>query len=137
MVVADVMTPDPVTLPPETPVAEAARLMRDEAIGDVIVGSGGTVVGILTDRDIVVRGLAEESDVGSLTVGELCTPLTVTVAPSDSVEEAMAVMERHAVRRLPVVASEELVGVLSLGDLALERNPSSTLREISEAPPTA
>lgn len=137
MVVADVMTPDPVTLPPETPVAEAARLMRDEAIGDVIVGSGGTVVGILTDRDIVVRGLAEESDVGSLTVGELCTPLTVTVAPSDSVEEAMAVMERHAVRRLPVVASEELVGILSLGDLALERNPSSTLREISEAPPTA
>lgn len=137
MVVADVMTPDPVTLSPDTPIAEAARLMRDEAIGDVIVGSGGTVVGILTDRDIVVRGLAEESDVGSLTVGELCTPLTVTVAPSDSVEEAMAVMERHAVRRLPVVASEELVGVLSLGDLALERNPSSTLREISEAPPTA
>lgn len=137
MVVADVMTPDPVTLSPDTPIAEAARLMRDEAIGDVIVGSGGTVVGILTDRDIVVRGLAEESDVGSLTVGEICTPLTVTVAPSDSVEEAMAVMERHAVRRLPVVASEELVGVLSLGDLALERNPSSTLREISEAPPTA
>lgn len=137
MVVADVMTPNPVTLAPDTPVLEAARFMRDEAIGDVLVGSGGTVVGILTDRDIVVRGLAEEGDVGPLTVGELCTPLTVTVAPSDSIEEAMALMERHAVRRLPVVAQEEIVGVLSLGDLALVRDPASVLGQISEAPPTA
>ncbi len=110
---------------------------KQKAIGDVLVGSGGTVVGILTDRDIVVRGLAEDEDVGSLTVGELCTPLTVTVAPSDSIEEAMALMERHAIRRLPVVAQEEIVGVLSLGDLALERDPASVLGQISEAPPTA
>lgn len=137
MVVADVMSPDPVTLAPDTPVSVAARFMRDEAIGNVLVGSGSTDVGVLTDRDIVVRGLAEESDVGSLTVGELCTPLTVTVAPSDSIEEAVALMERHAVRRLPVVSGEEIVGVVSLGDLALERDPESALGQISEAPPTA
>lgn len=137
MRVEDVMTPQPVTLPPDASVVEAARSMRDEAIGDVLVGSEDSVVGILTDRDIVIRGLAEESDVASLTVGELCTPSTVTVGPDDSVDEARALMEHHAIRRLPVVAHEEIVGVLSIGDLARERDPESLLGEISEASPTA
>jgi len=136
MRVEQVMTTDPITVAPDVPLREAARLMRDNAIGDVLVASGRDLVGILTDRDIVVRGLAEEDDPSRMTAGEVCTPVTVTVAPGDPVEASATLMQRHAVRRLPVVSDGRLVGVVSLGDLAAERDPDSVLGGISEAPPS-
>lgn len=135
--VRDVMTPDPVTVSSSASLHEAARLMRDNDIGDVVVMDDGTPVGILTDRDIVVRGLADTSDIEALTVGEMCSADIVTVSPDQPVAESAELMSRHAVRRLLVVEDRALVGVVSLGDVAIERDPGSVLGEISAAPPDA
>lgn len=135
--VRDVMTPDPVTVSSSASLHEAARLMRDNDIGDVVVVDDGTPVGILTDRDIVVRGLADTSDIEALTVGEMCSADIVTVSPDQPVAESAELMSRHAVRRLLVVEDRALVGVVSLGDVAIERDPGSVLGEISAAPPDA
>jgi CBS domain-containing protein len=131
----DVMTPNPVALPGSASVHEAARTMRDQDIGDVIVVENHQVCGIVTDRDIVVRTVAEARDPAITTLADICSHVLTTVAPTDSVEQAVQLMREKAIRRLPVVEDGRPVGIVSLGDLAVERDPDSALGEISAAPP--
>jgi CBS domain-containing protein len=133
--IRELMTPNPVSLPGTTSVYEAARIMRDADIGDVIVIEHNQVCGIVTDRDIVVRTAAEAQDPATTTLADICSHALLTVTPTDSVEHAVRLMRTHAIRRLPVVDGGEAVGIVSLGDLAVERDPGSALGEISAAPP--
>jgi CBS domain-containing protein len=109
--------------------------MRDGSIGDVVVLEDGQVRGILTDWDIVVRVLAEGRDPAGTTVGEICSRELTTLSPTNAIADAVAVMRDKAIRRLPVVEGGRLVGMVSLGDLAVERDPESVLGGISAAPP--
>jgi CBS domain-containing protein len=133
--IAAVMTKQPMVLESDSPVMDAARVMRDSDIGDVIVIEGGSVCGIVTDRDIVVRGIASGKDPATTRLGEICSKDVTTVSSDTPVEEAVRLMRDRAIRRLPVVDGDRPVGVVSLGDLAVERDPSSALADISEAPP--
>ncbi|MBW3668028.1 MAG: CBS domain-containing protein [Actinobacteria bacterium] len=131
----DLMTPNPLTVSRDTPVEQAARHMRDDGIGDVIVTDGETVCGIVTDRDIVVRAIAEGRDPANTTVGEICSSDLVTLSPDAGVEEAVTLMRERALRRLPIIENGRPVGVVSIGDLAIERDEQSALADISAAPP--
>jgi CBS domain-containing protein len=131
----DIMTQKPVTVQTTDAVVAAARSMRDGNIGDVVVLEGDRIHGILTDRDMVVRGVAEGRDPARTTVGELCSGELTTLGPDDTIEDAEKLMRDRAIRRLPVVEGGRPVGIVSLGDLAVEKNPESTLGGISAAPP--
>jgi CBS domain-containing protein len=133
--VEEIMTRDPRTVDAGDPVIEAARIMRDNDIGDAVVMDGGQVAGIVTDRDIVVRGMAEGIDAESATVSEVCTTGIETIEPDASVDEALSRMREKDIRRLPVAKHGRPVGIVSLGDLAVERDPGSTLADISAASP--
>ncbi|EYR61812.1 oxidoreductase [Actinotalea ferrariae CF5-4] len=134
--IADVITPDPVTIEATGTVREAAELMRSGDIGDVVVVEGGSLLGIVTDRDLVVRVLAVGGS-GDDPVRQACSSDLVTVSPDASLEEAAELMRQHDVRRLPVTSGEELVGIVSIGDLAIEKDPRSTLGDISAAAPNS
>lgn len=133
--IQEVMTPDPVVLSPDAPVTEAAQRMRDRDIGDVIVVDGDKVSGILTDRDIVVRVIAENLPPGQTNVGDVATDQVLTVSVNDTVDSAVTLMRRNSIRRVPVVDAHKPVGIVSLGDLAIEEDPNSALADISEAAP--
>ena len=133
--IRELMTPNPVVLPGTASVHEAARAMRDADIGDVIVIENNQVCGIVTDRDIVVRTVAEARDPATTTLADICSHLLLVVSPTDSVEKAVQLMGTHAIRRLPVVEGGQPVGMVSLGALAVERDPSSALGDISTTPP--
>jgi len=131
----DIMTRNPVTVDVRDTVIAAARTMRDANIGDVVVLENGTVRGVLTDRDIVVRGLAEGRNPSETPVGEVCSREITILAPTDAITDAISIMREKAIRRLPVVQDGRLVGIVSLGDLAVHRDPQSVLGGISAAPP--
>jgi CBS domain-containing protein len=133
----DVMTHDPVTLPPGASLEDAARCMRDHAIGDVLVAEDDQLHGMVTDRDIVVRALAEGRDPARTTVGEVCTAEVIALAPADDVDEAIRLMSDRAVRRVPVVEHGRLVGIVAMGDLAIARDPESALADVSAAAPNS
>ena len=134
--VKDVMTTHVVYLPSQTTLAEAARTMREQDIGDVVVADGPSLAGLVTDRDIVVRGVAERRDPDATTVGEIMTRDLVTVRPDDTIQQAALLMRDRAIRRLLVCDdSEGLVGVVSIGDLAERIDPESVLGGISKADP--
>lgn len=132
----EVMTSDPVALEESATIEDAARLMRDRNIGDVVVTSGGKVVGIVTDRDIVVRAIADGRD-GSAGLSSIYSRDPETLGVDDSVAHATRAMREHGVRRLPIVEDGLLVGIVALGDLAEEMDPESVLGEISAAPPNS
>jgi CBS domain-containing protein len=132
----DVMTPHPTVCAPGTSVVEAAALMRDQAIGDVLVEQATGPLGIVTDRDITTRVVANGRDAKRVTVGEVCTRALTTVAVDTPVEEVIALMSSQAVRRIPVMDGERPVGIVSLGDLAVDRDGSSALGRISAAQPS-
>ncbi|MEI5097609.1 CBS domain-containing protein [Streptomyces sp. PmtG] len=132
--VRQVMTPGVVTVGPDASLVEAAQLMRAQGIGDVLVASGGRVLGVLTDRDITLRAVADGADPLTVSAQAVCTPNPVVVAPDDDVAAAVGLMRDHAVRRLPVVEDGRPVGMVSLGDLAVERDPASALADIARAP---
>lgn len=128
------MTRNPVTIEAEQPVVEAARRMRHADAGAIVVLDNGQVSGIVTDRDITVRVVAEERDPATTSTRSVVSDVDVaTVGPDTSVEQAAQLMQERAVRRLPVVEAGSAVGVVSLGDLAIERDPSSVLGQISAA----
>jgi CBS domain-containing protein len=131
----EVMTADPKTVGSDDSLSEAAKIMRDADIGDVVVVDDGQVTGILTDRDIAVRAVAAGKDPDSTPAGEVCTGDLVTLEPDQSTEDAIKAMRDQDVRRLPVVQDGQLVGIVSLGDLAVERDPDSTLADISASSP--
>jgi CBS domain-containing protein len=134
--VKDVMTTNVVYLPSETTLAEAARTMREQDIGDVVVADGPQLTGLVTDRDIVVRAVAERFDPATTTIGEIVTKDLITVKPDDSVQSAALLMRDHAVRRVLVCdETQGLVGIVSIGDLAQEIDPESVLGGISKATP--
>ncbi|MFJ3876356.1 CBS domain-containing protein [Streptomyces sp. NPDC090077] len=134
--VHEVMTERPVTVEKSTSLAEAARIMRDAGIGDVLVVDEGRLRGILTDRDLVIRAVAEDRDPAETAVQAICSTEPVTVGPKAGVDEAADLMRRHKLRRLPVQTDDgELVGVVTLGDLAVERDPGSALAAIAAAEP--
>src|SRR6266511_208767 len=123
--VKDVMTTNVVYLPSETTLAEAARTMREQDIGDVVVA----------DRDIVVRAVAERCDPSTTTIGEIVSRDLVTVRPEDTIHSAALLMRDHAVRRVLVCDDRGLVGIVSIGDLAEKIDPDSVLGGISQAAP--
>jgi len=133
--VSEVMTRNPETVEVSDPVVEAARRMRDADTGDVIVLDNGRVVGVLTDRDITVRVVAENKELAT-PVGEVCSTTNLqTVSPDTSLDQAVQLMRSNAVRRLPVVENDRAVGIISLGDLAMEQDQDSALADISAAAP--
>jgi CBS domain-containing protein len=132
--VRDAMTQEPRCLDASEPVVEAAKLMRDGDIGAVIVTEADTVSGIVTDRDIVVRAVADGQDPDEARVGDVCSSDVKTLAPEDDLSEAVEQVRSANVRRLPVVEDGKPVGILSLGDLAIERDSDSALADISAAP---
>ncbi|MFF9038327.1 CBS domain-containing protein [Streptomyces sp. NPDC014892] len=134
--VSELMTSAPVTVEPQTSVATVARMMRDEDIGAVLVTEGERLRGLVSDRDLVVRTLAEGGDPDRTTVADACSDDLVTVGPDDDVSRAVELMREHSVRRMPVVDAEQhAVGIVSLGDLAIERDPESALGDISSTKP--
>ncbi len=133
--VREVMTAKPVALQSGTTLQEAARAMRDHDVGSVVVLDDDVVRGIVTDRDIVVRAVAEGRDPATTVLAEISSERVVTVSPDDPVDRAVALMREHAVRRLPVVENGRPAGIVSIGDLAIERDPESVLGRISAAEP--
>lgn len=133
--VADVMTPGVEMAAPTQPLTEAARMMRTGDYGSMPVVADGRIVGVLTDRDIVVRAVAEGLDPQIARVGDVASADVVTVAPGQDLDEALDLMARHRVRRLPVVEDGRLVGMLSQADVALdgsERKTGEVVQEISQ-----
>jgi CBS domain-containing protein len=134
MNIRDVMTLNPRTVTPDDTIQNAARIMRDEDTGAVPVVENGRPVGMVTDRDIVVRSVADGGQVNR-SVREIVTTGVVCVTPDMSTREANELMSEHQVRRLPVVENDQLVGIVSLGDLAVkegkDRRTGDTLQDIS------
>lgn len=132
--VRDIMTWEPVSVPAEATLTEAARLMRDEDIGDVLVTREGELLGIITDRDIVVRAIADGVDPHAAPVEQCCSTDLVVVDADDQLGDVVAVVRDRAIRRIPVTEDGRLVGIISLGDLARHKDPESALADISAAP---
>jgi len=109
--------------------------MEAEDVGDVIVVDGEQICGLVTDRDIAIRAVAHGLDPATVPVTEICSIELTTVTPDTPVDDAIALMRAKAIRRLPVVENGAPVGIVSLGDLAVQRDPDSALADISAAPP--
>ena len=132
--IREVMTQDVVALPTDTSLADASRAMRERDIGDVLVVDGERLTGIVTDRDIVIRAIAEDRSPQDTTLGELANGEVTALSPEDPLDDAIRLMRDRAVRRIPVVENERPVGIVSIGDLALARDETSALADISGAP---
>ena len=130
--VRDVMTPGPIGVDYNQSIGEAARTMRDWGVGAVLVVNNQSLYGLITDRDLVVRAVAEakgpDERVGPLSSGNL-----IGVEADADAREAARLMREHAVRRLPVIENGQVAGVVSLGDLALQDDPASALATLSQA----
>ncbi|GAB3733358.1 CBS domain-containing protein [Nocardiopsis nanhaiensis] len=133
--VAEVMTGPVRVVAPKTTLREAAEIMRYSDVGDVVVAEGGHLRGILTDRDIVVRCIAEGGDPGRVRAGEVCSSDVVTVPRHGSVGDAVHAMRAGTIRRLPVVEGDEVVGVVTMGDLARVVDDRSALADVTVAEP--
>ena len=131
-----VMTSNPRTIAQSTSLVDAARLMRDEDTGVLPIVEGERLVGVLTDRDIAIRAVAEGRDPQSTTAGEIASTTLVTVDPHQPVAEAMRLMAAHQVRRIPVTEEDgRLVGIVAQADIALaasDERVGETVAGISE-----
>lgn len=133
--IADVMRETVHTVAPDATLREAAEIMRVQDVGDVVVTESGHLRGILTDRDIVIRCIAVGGDPGTVRAGEICSSEVVTVPRQSSLRDAVHTMRTGTVRRLPVVEGDEVVGVVTMGDLAMAIDDRSALADISAAAP--
>lgn len=132
--VREIMAQDLRTVSAGDSVADAAKTMRDADIGDVLVlKDDETLCGLVTDRDIAIRAVAEGRDPKGTTVDEICTHDVTTITADKDAEDAAKIMRERTVRRLPVVEDGRPVGMVSIGDLAIERDPDSALADISAA----
>jgi len=132
--VKDAMTSEVKTATPSQSLTDAAKLMKQEDVGSVPVVDGDRLVGVLTDRDIVVRGIADGSDPNAVQVGAIASRDVVTVRSDDDLDEALRLMAQHQVRRLPVVDDGQLVGVVATADVAheaKEKDVGHVVEEIS------
>ena len=123
--VRDIMSAAPVCMAATESVTAAARAMKERRIGTVLVVSGGRLEGLVTDRDITIRVLAENRDPATTCLGEICTGELAVLGPDDDIQHADRLVRERAVRRLPVIADGVPVGVVSIGDLALDRDERS------------
>jgi len=119
MKVSEAMHPGAHWVEPGTPVFEVAKLMRDQDIGSVPVGENDRLVGMVTDRDIVCRGIAEGRDCSTMTAGNVMSQGIIYCRDSEELDDALRIMEQHKIRRLPVINDDKrMVGILSLGDIS-------------------
>ena len=135
--VRDVMSAAPVCMAPGEPVSAAARAMKQHGIGTVLVLTDGRLSGLVTDRDITVRVLAENRDPRTTPIGDICSSEVVVLDPDDDLAQAARLVRDRAVRRIPVLRNGTPVGVISSGDLALEKDARAVLSGVSCAPPNA
>lgn len=138
--VRDVMTRDPQCVSERDSILDAARIMRDADTGVVPVVDGKKIIGLITDRDIVVRAIADGKDVTNVKVNEVMTKQVRSVQEDSPVDEVLGLMSGAEIRRVPVVnRSNEIVGIVSIGDLSTRTNQDNkvgrTVEKISEAPP--
>ena len=132
--VRHVLPAEPIVLQQHQTIADAAQAMRDTAVGAVLVVDGDRLCGLITDRDIVVRAVAESAPPDA-PVGPLVSPDLIAVGADDEAGDAARVMQAHAVRRLPVMKDGRIVGIVTIGDLAVSRGEDSALADISAAEP--
>jgi CBS domain-containing protein len=107
--------------------------MRENDIGDVVVEKDGKLCGIVTDRDIVVRAIAEGKNVETTDLESICSRDVTSISPDESDDVAVRLMREKSIRRLPVVENRRVIGIVSLGDLAVEKDPRSVLGQVSAA----
>jgi len=124
--VRDAMTADPRSIGKSVSVVEAAQLMREQDIGSLPITDDERLVGMITDRDITMRVVAEAADPNATSVEDVYSRDLVSVAPDNDLEEALGLMARHQVRRLPVVEDGRLVGIVAQADIALSENETKT-----------
>jgi len=136
--VREVMTDRPRCITPETPISEAARLMKSDDVGSLPILEGDRLAGIVTDRDIVLQAVAEEKDPRGMPVREVASRELVTIGPEEDLSEALKLMASHQIRRIPVVDDDSrLVGILAQADIAREmkdKDSGQMLQEISQMP---
>lgn len=130
----EVMTHDPRTVQKGTSLSEVAQAMRDADTGAIIVTDEGRFAGLVTDRDIVVRGLADGKGPDA-SVDDVLTDAVQTLTPDQSVDDAIEIVRSSNVRRVPVVQDGRPVGIVSIGDLAILRDEGSALADLSSSPP--
>jgi CBS domain-containing protein len=137
--VRNAMTEDPRSIGTSASVVEAAQLMREAHIGSLPITDGEQLVGMITDRDITTRVVAEAADLGRTSVGDVCSRDVISVEADNDHEEAVKLMARHQVRRLPVVENGRLIGIVAQADIALTGNEEKTgeLVEAISAPSEA
>ncbi|HVS30699.1 MAG TPA: CBS domain-containing protein [Thermoanaerobaculia bacterium] len=138
--IREVMTPNPECVTDKDTLLQAARIMRDKDTGVVPVVDGKKIVGLITDRDIVIRAIAEGKNIGDVRVSEVMTKNVKSVKEDSTVDEVLSLMGSAEIRRLPVVnTNNELVGIVSIGDVAAKTSRDDkvgkTVESISEAPP--
>ena len=124
--VRDAMTADPRSIGKSVSVVEAARLMREQDIGSLPITDDEQLVGMITDRDITMRVVAEAADPNATSVEDVYSRDLISVAPDNDLEEALGLMARHQIRRLPVVEDGRLVGIVAQADIALSENEKKT-----------
>jgi len=134
--IGDVMTKNVTKLPASASVADAARKMREEDIGAVVIEDERGAVCLVTDRDIAIRVVAESLDPKQTRLGDVCSRDIISASPDDDADRAVEMMRQRAIRRIPVVDAGRVVGIVSLGDLARNRDRTSVLGQISSAAPT-
>ena len=132
-VARDIMTPDPQCVKEDETLVDAARLMRDLDVGALpICGNDERLKGMLTDRDIVVKCIADGGDPSSVTAGSMGQGKPVTIGADDDIREALKTMQQHQVRRLPVIDGHDLVGIISQADIARSLSASATGETVAE-----
>lgn len=133
--IREIMTPAPVCMAPTESVSAAARAMKEHGIGTILVTDNDQLSGLVTDRDIAIRVLAENRDPATTRLADICSADVVALGPDDDVSKAVQLVRERAVRRIPVVENGRPVGIVSIGDLALDRDSDSALADVSAAPP--
>ena len=133
--VRDLMAENPETVEPSDSVADAAKKMKSADTGALLVTDGDELKGIVTDRDIVLRAVAEGNDPDDTKVEDVCSSDPTSIEPDASIDDAIEKMRQDDIRRLPVVDDGAPVGIVSLGDLAIAKDEDSALADISAAAP--
>ena len=133
----DIMSPAPICMAPGESVFAAAKAMKQYGIGTVLVLTDGKLSGLVTDRDITVRVLAENRDPLTTRIGDICSSELAVLGPDDDLEQATRLVRERAVRRIPVLADGIPVGVVSIGDLALDEDATSAMSGVSFSPPNS
>lgn len=132
--IQDIMTKQLHIVGRDVPLLNVAQMMRDQRIGDVLVTDpDGALCGIVTDRDIVVRADAAARPLDKTPVGDICSGEVVKLSPDASLDDAVRIMRERAIRRVPVVRDGQVVGIVTIGDLARHKDPNSVLAQISGA----